>query len=72
MRRSPVPTAIALDELQRLLADSAQLVEVLPREEYEEMHLPGAVHVRLKELDAGSAKPLDPGRAVVVYCWDAL
>jgi rhodanese-related sulfurtransferase len=45
---------------------------VLPREEYEEMHLPGAMHIPLKELDAHSAKRLDPGRAVVVYCWDAL
>ena len=67
-----MPTAIDLDELQRLLADDAQLVEVLPREEYEEMHLPGAMHIPLKELDAHSAKRLDPGRAVVVYCWDAL
>ena len=67
-----MPTAIDLDELQRLLADDAQLVEVLPREEYEEMHLPGAMHIPLTELDAGSAKRLDPGRAVVVYCWDAL
>ena len=67
-----MPTAIDLDELQRLLDDGAQLVEVLPREEYEEMHLPGAMHIPLKELDAQSAKRLDPGRAVVVYCWDAL
>jgi rhodanese-related sulfurtransferase len=65
-------TSIALDELGRLLATGAQLVEVLPREEYEEMHLPGAVHIALKELDAARAQQLDPGRAVVVYCWDAL
>jgi rhodanese-related sulfurtransferase len=65
-------TPIALDELQRLLADGAQLVEVLPRGEYEEMHLPGAIHIPLKELDRNTAKRLDPGRAVVVYCWDAL
>ena len=65
-------TAIALDELQRLLGDGAQLVEVLPREEYDEMHVPGAVHIPLKDLDAVHATQLDPGRAVVVYCWDAL
>jgi phage shock protein E len=45
---------------------------LLPREEYEEMHLPGAIHLPLKELDGDTAKQLDPGRAVVVYCWDAL
>jgi phage shock protein E len=65
-------TRIELDELQRLLADRAQLVEVLPRDEYEEMHLPGAIHILLKELDSHTAEQLDPGRAVVVYCWDAL
>jgi phage shock protein E len=67
-----MPTRIELDELQRLLADGAQLVEVLPRDEYEEMHLAGAIHIPLKELDATSAQQLDPRRAVVVYCWDAL
>jgi rhodanese-related sulfurtransferase len=65
-------TPIALDHLQRLLATDAQLVEVLPRDEYEEMHLPGAIHLPLKELDATRAQQLDPARAVVVYCGDAL
>jgi rhodanese-related sulfurtransferase len=50
----------------------AQLVEVLPLEEYEELHLPGAVHLPLKELDAEHARQLDKARAVIVYCWDAL
>jgi hypothetical protein len=26
----------------------------------------------LRHLTAGTARQLDPGRAVVVYCWDAL
>jgi len=65
-------TPIELDQLRLLLADGAQLVEVLPRDEYDEMHLPGAIHIPLKELDGNTAKRLDPGRAVVVYCWDAL
>jgi len=72
LRRSRMPTGIELDELQRLLANDAQLVEVLPRDEYEEMHLPGAIHLPLKELNRDTARQLDPGRAVVVYCWDAL
>jgi rhodanese-related sulfurtransferase len=67
-----MPTPIELDELRRLLADGAQLVEVLPRDEYEEMHLPGAIHIPLEGLDGDTAKRLDPGRVVVVYCWDAL
>jgi rhodanese-related sulfurtransferase len=56
-----MPTGIQLDQLQHLLANDAQLVEVLPREEYEDMHLPGAVHLPLKELNRDTAKQLDPG-----------
>lgn len=59
-------------ELERLLEAGAQLVEVLPQPEYEEGHLPGAINLPLKQLDAQSAGVLDPGRAVVVYCWDSL
>ena len=65
-------TAIMLDQLQALIGEGAQVVEVLPREEFDEMHLPGAVHLPLKELDGRRAQQLDPERAVVVYCWDAL
>lgn len=37
-----MPTAIDRDELQRLLGDEqAQLVEVLPPDEYEGEHSPG-------------------------------
>jgi rhodanese-related sulfurtransferase len=67
-----MPTRIDVDELQALMAGDAQIVEVLPREEYEELHLPGAMHIALKELDGHRAQQLDPGRAVVVYCSDAL
>ena len=58
------------EELERLIADGAQLVEVLPREEYEEEHLPGAISIPLKELDAGSVGVLDRDRPIVVYCYD--
>ena len=58
--------------VQELLERGAQLVEVLPEEEYQELHLPGAIHLPLKELDAQRAKRLDRERPVVVYCWDAL
>jgi rhodanese-related sulfurtransferase len=65
-------TTVDLDGLHQLLADGAQLVEVLPPEEYEELHLPGAISVPLKELTAESAQQLDRARDVVVYCWDGL
>jgi rhodanese-related sulfurtransferase len=49
-----------------------QLVEVLPEQEYGEAHLPGAVNIPLKQLDADTTAVLDKARPVVVYCWDGL
>lgn len=68
-----MPNIIDREGLRRLVADErAQVVEVLPAEEYAAEHLPGAVHLPLKQLDAASAAVLDRGRPVIVYCWDAL
>jgi rhodanese-related sulfurtransferase len=65
-----MPTAVDRDEVQRLVAGGAQLVEVLPRAEYEEEHLPGAINLPLKELNQETAERLDRTRPVVVYCDD--
>jgi rhodanese-related sulfurtransferase len=67
-----MPRGIGLEQLGRLIDDGAQLVEVLPAAEYDEEHLPGAVNLPLKELDATSAERLDRSRAVIVYCYDNL
>jgi rhodanese-related sulfurtransferase len=67
-----MPTRIDLAQVQQLLEDDAQLVEVLPAAEYAEEHLPGAVNLPLKQLDATTAAQLDRSRPVVVYCWDTL
>jgi rhodanese-related sulfurtransferase len=58
-------------EVQVLVDDGAQLVEVLPREEYEELHLPGAISIPLRKVDTEARQRLDATRAVVVYCWDS-
>lgn len=50
-------TPIGYPALRRLLDDDAQLVEVLPAEEYTEIHLPGAVNIPLKTLDADHREP---------------
>ncbi len=65
-----MPRTIDRHELQRLVDLGAQLVEVLPAEEYEEQHLPGAVNMPLRRIEQ-AREALDPGRAVMVYCWDA-
>ena len=68
-----MPTAVHRDEVLRLLAEhDAQLVEVLPKGEFDEEHLDGAVHLSLKRLDRDMVNVLDPGRPIIVYCWDAL
>ena len=48
----------------------AQVVEVLPRDEYEQAHIAGAINLPLRDLDARSARRLDPSRPVIVYCND--
>lgn len=66
-----MPAPIGREELQRLLREEqAQLVEVLPPDEYQDEHLPGAINIPLKMLDAGTARQLDPQRPVIVYCYD--
>jgi rhodanese-related sulfurtransferase len=68
-----MPTSIELGRLQDLLATGAQLVEVLPAEDYAKAHLPGALNVPLRSLDESTvAAALDSSRPVVVYCWDPL
>ncbi len=64
--------SVDITGLRRLLADGAQLVEVLPAEEHAEQHLPGAINIPLKALDAESTTALDQRKAIVVYCWDHL
>jgi rhodanese-related sulfurtransferase len=56
--------------VQALMDAGAQVVEVLPRDEFEEDHLPGAVHIALAAIETEARRRLDPSRPVVVYCWD--
>jgi rhodanese-related sulfurtransferase len=65
-----MPTTIDRKQVQTLIAADAQLVEVLPREEYEEEHLPGAINIPLKELNRETARQLEQSQPVIVYCHD--
>jgi rhodanese-related sulfurtransferase len=65
-----MPKPIDREGVQRLVAQGAQLVEVLPRPEYEEEHLAGAINIPLKELNRETARQLDRSRPVIVYCND--
>jgi rhodanese-related sulfurtransferase len=66
-----VPTAVFRDDVRRLVdEDEAQIVDVLPRQEYEEEHLPGAINIPLKELDRKTAARLKRDTPVIVYGHD--
>jgi rhodanese-related sulfurtransferase len=66
-----MPTPIDRDEVRRLVAAGAQLVEVLPVASFEKEHLPGAINIPLKLLDRETTRGLEPGRPVIVYCYDS-
>ncbi len=64
---------ITNDEVQRLVEqEGGQLVEVLPRDSFEQEHIAGAMSLPLKELTAESVTGLDRSRPVIVYCSDYL
>jgi rhodanese-related sulfurtransferase len=65
-----MPKPIDREGVQQLVAEGAQLVDVLPRPQYEEEHLPGAINISLKELNRETARQLDRSRPVIDYCND--
>jgi len=65
-----MPTEIGRNEVQRLLGEGAQLVEVLPADDFAEEHIAGAINIPLKELNRETAQVLDRERPVIVYCSD--
>ena len=59
-----------VSDVKRLLDQGAQLVDVLADDEFEHDHLPGAINIPLKRLDAKTVAGLDRYRPVLVYCND--
>jgi len=60
----------SVSEVKRLLDQGAQLVDVLGEDEFGHDHLPGAINIPLKQLDATTTAKLDRNRPVLVYCDD--
>jgi rhodanese-related sulfurtransferase len=65
-----MPTPIDRWRVRELLQAGVQLVEVLPRGEYDEEHLPGAISIPLRELNRATTSQLDKIRPVITYCYD--
>ncbi len=59
------------EQVRRLMDQGAQIVDVLPAREYGEEHLPGAINLPLRRIEAEAASVLDPHRSIVVYCADS-
>ncbi len=63
-----MPTSIAREEVQRLIREeAAQLVEVLPSQEYQDEHIQGAINLPLKRLNRDTAGRLEQARPLIVY-----
>lgn len=62
---------IGRDEVIRLMLGGAQVIDVLPAREYGEDHLPGAVNLPIRRIEAEATRVLDPHLPVVVYCADS-
>jgi rhodanese-related sulfurtransferase len=66
-----MPVTVDRAQLQGLLEGGAQLVDVLPRKEYDEEHLPRAINLPLRRLETEAMTALDRSSPIVVYCWDS-
>lgn len=66
-----MPIEATRARVEQFIADGGQVVEVLPDDEYDWAHLPGAVNIPLKDLE-NRLDELDVARPVLVYCNDTL
>jgi rhodanese-related sulfurtransferase len=62
--------AVDRDGVCRLMEQGAQIIDVLPAREYGEDHLPGAVNLPLRKIEAEACREFDSGLPIVVYCAD--
>jgi rhodanese-related sulfurtransferase len=65
-----MPRDIQRDEVRRMVAAGAQLVDVLAAEEYAAEHIVSATNLPLKALNGETASQLDRDRPVITYCHD--
>ena len=66
-----MPITIDRVEVQRLMTEeSAILIEVLPRVDFDAEHITGAISLPIKELNAQTTAHFSKDDPVIVYCWD--
>jgi len=67
-----IPKEIDRDSIRTFMRRGAQLVDVLPKEEYERLHLPGAISIPLSRISRRTADQIEWDQAVIVYSRDHL
>ena len=63
-------TQITREDVQRMTAEGAVLIDTLSESEYAEEHIAGAVNIPLKKLDRQATAHLAKDCALIVYCYD--
>lgn len=63
-----MPTSIDREEVRRLMRqEAAQLVEVLPSQEYQDERIEGAINLPLLRLNRETVGRLDKAQPIIVY-----
>jgi rhodanese-related sulfurtransferase len=65
-----VAVHISRDDVQRMAAEGAVLIDTLPESEYAEERIAGAVNIPLRKLDRQATAHLAKDDALIVYCYD--
>jgi len=65
-----MPRRITREDVRRMTAEGAVLIDTLPESEYAEERIAGAVNIPLKKLDRQTTAHLAKDDAVIVYCYD--
>jgi rhodanese-related sulfurtransferase len=65
-----MPTRITREDVQRMTAEGAVVIEVLPESEYTEEHIVGAVNIPLRKLDRQTTAHLPKDAPLMAYCYD--
>ena len=65
-----MPTGITREEVQKMTAEGAVLIDMLSENEYAEEHIADAINIPLKKLDRQATAHLAKDDALIVYCYD--
>ncbi len=65
-----MPIQITREDVQRMTAEGAVLIDTLPEGEYVEEHIAGAVNIPLRKLDRQTTAHLPKDAPLIAYCYD--